>query len=211
MSSRVRLRRDERLDQIIDEATEVIGRSGFHGFSLQEVADRCDMTVGGILHHVGTKEDLLVRVLQRRDDQDMGAVSGTADAQFHGQIPVETTSVEAAVQILDRIVERNSQQPAMVRLYAILRQESLDDGHPAHDYFRDRDAQALYGFGHLFERYADDSESLARQLLALMGGLEEQWLREPDAVDLVAEWRKARRAVLSSALTDPTDFNAWSG
>jgi hypothetical protein len=37
--------------------------------------------------------------------------------------------------------------------------------------------------------------SLARQLLALMSGLEEQWLHHLDTVDLVQEWDRAMTTI----------------
>ncbi|MFF4763190.1 hypothetical protein [Streptomyces sp. NPDC001292] len=42
-----------------------------------------------------------------------------------------------------------------------------------------------------FTGQVEEPRSTARQLLAVMGGLEEQWLREPGGVDLVAEWDRA--------------------
>jgi hypothetical protein len=36
-----------------------------------------------------------------------------------------------------------------------------------------------------------------RQVLALMGGLEDQWLRDPAAVDLVREWDRAMDTIVT--------------
>jgi hypothetical protein len=44
--------------------------------------------------------------------------------------------------------------------------------------------------------------SMARQLLALMSGLEEQWLRDPDSMDLVQEWDRAMETIATS-VTSP--------
>jgi hypothetical protein len=45
---------------------------------------------------------------------------------------------------------------------------------------------------------ADHPDSLARQVLALMGGLEDQWLRDLAAVNLVREWDRAMDTVITS-------------
>jgi AcrR family transcriptional regulator len=39
------LPRAERRQQIITEATRIIGQRGYYGFSMQELADSCGLTV----------------------------------------------------------------------------------------------------------------------------------------------------------------------
>ncbi|GAA4531265.1 hypothetical protein GCM10023160_33460 [Brachybacterium paraconglomeratum] len=105
-----------------------------------------------------------------------------------------------SVDLLHRLVVRNATQPEIVRLYSILRVESLYPGHLAHDYFRDRDASVLRSFATLFTGHVTTPEAFARQLLALMGGLEEQWMRDPGGIDFVAEWDAAMATLLGGAL-----------
>ncbi len=97
---------------------------------------------------------------------------------------------------LRRTVERNSTQLELVRLYSMLRTESLFAGYPVYEYFRDRDERVLSTFGRMLDGTVEDPAPTARQLLALMGGLEEQWLRSPDVFDPVARWERAVAAVL---------------
>lgn len=54
-------------------------------------------------------------------------------------------------------------------------------------FLRQRDSAVLSAFRSMFEAKVDDSASLAHHLLALIGGLEEQWLRTPDELDLISE------------------------
>lgn len=177
------MRTAERRRQILDEAIEIVGRRGYYGFSVQEVAETCGLTVAGVLHHFGTKENLLIALLEDRDRRDAEAVQCQ-------------NRPATALQVLHDIVVRNSTQPELVRLYTVLRSEALYQEHPAYDYFRVRDQQALDSFADLTTGLTDDPRSTARQLLALMGGLEEQWLRFPDDVDLVAEWDRAMTRIL---------------
>ncbi|MBB3676373.1 TetR/AcrR family transcriptional regulator [Modestobacter versicolor] len=184
---------EERRRQILDEATRIVGQRGFYGFSVQAVADACGLTVAGLLHHVGSKDGLLVALLQDRDRRDAAAVAGELGA---GLDDLDGSSVEAMVAVLHAVVARNTTQPEIVRLYSMLRTESLYAGHPAHEYFRERDARVLQTFTRLCTGHVEHPASTARQLLAVMGGLEEQWLRAPDDVDLVAEWDRAVQRLL---------------
>ena len=42
---------------------------------------------------------------------------------------------------------------------------------------------------------SDQPEVLARQIVAMMDGLQIQWLRNPQTIDLVQEWRAAAEAL----------------
>jgi AcrR family transcriptional regulator len=193
--SGTRLSAEQRRRQIIDEAVRVVGRRGYYGFSVQEVAERCGLTVAGVLHHVGTKHGLLIAVLEDRDRRDHEAVTGGASFEAL-PAPPEQMSIAEVGALLRRHVVRNAAQPELVRLYSMLRAESLYAGHPAYAYFRDRDESTLAKFTRLLTGKVDEPRSGARQLLALMGGLEEQWLRDPEGMDLVAEWDRAAVRVL---------------
>ncbi|MDO8108343.1 helix-turn-helix domain-containing protein [Isoptericola sp. b441] len=187
-----------RRQQILDEATRIIGQRGYFGFSVQEVADSCGLTQAGLLHHVGSKDQLLTAVLEERDARDVAALGGLME-QYAVDALADAFEIglEDAVDCLHRLVERNASQPEIVRLYSVLRNESLEPGHPSHQFFRDRDARALRFFRQLFVATVAEPGSFARQVLALMGGLEEQWLRAPDEVDLVAEWDRAMAVLVA--------------
>ncbi|SFD40325.1 TetR/AcrR family transcriptional regulator [Streptomyces aidingensis] len=191
-AERTRLPQAERRRQILRAATRIVGQRGYYGFSMQDVADACSMTVAGVLHHVGTKDGLLIALLQERDRRDLAAVTGDGSrAGLPGEL-----SLARFRELLRGFVVRNSTQPELVRLYSMLRTESLYRGHPAYEYFRERDARVLADFTRAVTGKVPEPLSTARQLLALMGGLEEQWLRDPDAFDLVAEWDRAAGRVL---------------
>jgi AcrR family transcriptional regulator len=192
-----RVPRAQRRQQIIDEATRIIGQRGYYGFSMQELADGCGLTVAGLLHHVGSKEDLLVALLQARDQRDRDALGGWARARQDGP---DQPTLQDSVDALHQVVVRNAGQPELVRLYSMLRAESLYPGHPAREYFRARDEDVLRAFARQFAGLTGNPDSLARQILALMGGLEDQWLRDPAAVDLVREWDRAMDTIVASLM-----------
>ena len=177
--------------QIVDEAIRVIGQRGYHGFTVQELAQRCALTNGGVLYHFGSKEKLLVAVLEERDRriaETITPASAGFPSQKSGRREIPLT---AALQVLRLIIARCVTQPELVRLYAVLQSESLDHTHPAHDYFLRREAMVLTEFTQIVAPHVAEPRSTARQIHALMDGLSLQWLREKQAFDLVAEWDRA--------------------
>ncbi|MBY8861802.1 TetR/AcrR family transcriptional regulator [Nocardia sp. CA2R105] len=194
-----RVRREDRRAQILAEAIRIIGRRGYYGFSVQELADGCGLTVAGVLHHVGTKEKLLIALLEERDRRDTEAVIEQLEQEL-GRAP----TVADARRALRTVVARNRTQPEIVRLHTMLRSESLYREHPAHEYFRNRETQVLDAFTRLVEGLGlpGAPRSVARHLIATMTGLEEQWLRCPDDIDLVAEWDQAVARILPASSED---------
>lgn len=191
--SDTRMRQVDRRRQIFDEATRIVGRRGYYGFSVQELADSCGLTVAGVLHHVGTKEKLLIALLEDRDRRDAAAITGGQS----GPVP-DIATVEDLRRVLHDLVVRNSTQPELVRLFTVLRSEALYRDHPAYDYFLDRDRRAVEALarGTAQTGPAEQAHSTARQLLAAMCGLEQHWLRFPDEIDLVAEWDRMAAKLL---------------
>ena len=188
----MRLPAAERRGQIIEVTTRLIAERGFWGLSMQDVADGCGLTVPGLLHHVGSKDRLLLAVLDHRDAEDARAlVAELGPFEWPYPLPpgVDLRRLCAA------LVRRNAAQPEIVRLFAVLEAESLAPGHPAHAYFVTRQERALAAFTTVAGGSGDRPSSLARQVMALMDGLQIQWLRDPEGTDLVAEWEIAAEAL----------------
>jgi AcrR family transcriptional regulator len=185
---RTRLPAAQRRRQILDATTRLIGDRGFWALSMQDVADACGLTVPGLLHHVGSKDRLLLAVLHHRDEEDFRSLAGQLGVDledWQGRWPSQVTLPRAC----EALVRRNATQPEIVRLFSVLQAESLAPDHPASAYFAERQQRALSGFAALAEGRTPDPLSLARQVMAVMDGLQIQWLRDPDATDLVAEWQ----------------------
>jgi AcrR family transcriptional regulator len=174
---RSRLPAGQRREQIIAAATALVAERGFWGLSMQDVADECGLTVPGLLHHVGSKDGLLIAVLEHRDAEDARSVGEPR--------PRGVRDLCAA------LVRRNAGQPEIVRLFAVLAAESLAPDHPAHDYFAARQRTVLDSLATLAAPVCAEPEALARQIMATMDGLQLQWLRDPAGTDLVAMWQAA--------------------
>ncbi|WP_022867568.1 TetR/AcrR family transcriptional regulator [Schaalia vaccimaxillae] len=196
MTKRIRLKAEDRVTSIVEEASRLISLKGYFGFTIAALAQQCGLSNAGLLHHIGSKEQVLQMVLDDRDDRDLAVM-----AKVGGDIDWETVesgqanlSVHTAVKMLHALVKHNETQPMIVRLYAILRNESLAVEHPSHDYFIARDAWSLRLLEGMFTK-TDHAQALSRELLALMGGLEEQWLRDP-SLSLIDLWDEAVNVLL---------------
>ncbi len=194
----VRMRTADRRRQILDEATRIVGQRGYYGFSVQELADSCGLTVAGVLHHVGTKEKLLMMLLDERDRRDAEAIIDRVEGDLDEL--TDSLTLGRVLRVLHEIVVRNSEQPELVRLFTVLRSEALYREHPAYDYFRARDLHVVESFTRMITHLdtVGEPRATARQLLALMAGLKEQWLRFPDEFDLVTEWDRAAIKLLAT-------------
>jgi len=181
---------------ILDEAMALFGEVGYRSASLRGIAARSGITHPGLLHHFPTKQALLLAVLAHRDQVDA--------ARF-------ALDHEVGVAVLDSLVELtalNVTRPGIVELYCVLSAEATAREHPAHEYFAARYARTVScltdAFTHAVtvgDAPADlDPASAARRLVALMDGLQVQWLLDRDGVDMVADLRTH----LSGQLTRPT-------
>ncbi|WNI15377.1 TetR/AcrR family transcriptional regulator [Actinacidiphila sp. ITFR-21] len=179
---RTRADRAERRGEIIQAATEVIAERGYRGATLACVAERVGLTQQGLMHHFPTKEALLVAVLEARDQWDM------ASAALHGHAwPLE---------VVASLVEYNATRPGIVQAFTVLAGDSVTEGHPAQEYFRERYAWVRDGGADaLRAEYGDrlpgglTPERAATLLAAVMDGLQVQWLLDPGAVDMPAAFR----------------------
>ncbi len=174
-----------RREDILAAAVAVYAEAGYHGSSLREIAKRAGITHAGLLYYFPTKEALLAAVLERRD---------TDDTQR------EQLAVPPGREWLSHLValsEYNTRHPGIVDLYTRLAAEAVAADHPAHAYFqrhyrlaRDHAVESfrvLAGRGEL--RAGVDPEHAGLGLVALMDGLQVQWLTAPDEVDVVGTLR----------------------
>ena len=171
-----------RREQIIDEAIRIIGRRGYYGFGLQELAQRCGLSKAGLLYHFQSKDQLLsavIEVLERREIQVMGPLAAQASAR---------PSAASVMNVLQTMVARGITEPELARFYTIMYSESLHPEHPAHAAFRARQAKVLDLFAKVLAPYVAKPRMTARQLFALLQGLALQWHRENQSFDVVAAW-----------------------
>jgi AcrR family transcriptional regulator len=156
----------------------VFGSRGYHNGSLIEIATQAGMTHAGVLHHFGSKEQLLIALLEYRDDADVANLEG-----HHAP---------GGPAFLDHLVltaRENTARPGIIQAYAVLSGESVTEGHPAQQFFRGRLAGLRTMLAAALEEAADGApaDEIARAaaaIIATMDGLQMQWLLEPKAVQM---------------------------
>jgi AcrR family transcriptional regulator len=172
--------------EIVRASFEVFSVGGYHASSLREIADRVGLTQAGILHHFANKWELLEAVLTLRDEEAV-AVTGVNEAN---------PGLETMRGFL-RLIEHNLREPGIVELYCVLSAESTSVNHPAHAYFRKRYDWTVSvvadAYGDMLMRGeihpGIDPRSAAVRTIAIMDGLQVQWLLDRDAIDMREEVR----------------------
>jgi AcrR family transcriptional regulator len=192
---RVRGKPADRREQILDEAVRLIGERGYYGFSIREVAHRCQLTDPGLLHYFGSKEKLLIAALEdcdRKGREEVRAMSGLGPV-------AEQLTLEQLRAVFQTIIRRNSARPELMRFYATLRAEAMSADHPAHAFFKKRHATIVENFARSIADHAALPQSTALLLQSMMRGLEMEWMRAGQAFDLMAEWDRAFDLLIPAA------------
>jgi len=182
-----------RRQEILDAAVEVFSSAGFHKGSLRDVADRVGLSQAGLLHHFPSKEHLLQAVLTWRDDN--------ARVRLGEPLPEGIDMLRGMVNL----AEYNASTPELVELHVILSAEGTSADHPIHDYFVGRYALVFDMIRAAFEdaqarnqlQPGVDCASAARTLIALMDGLQVQWLLHRDEVDMAGDLRRYVQSLLT--------------
>jgi AcrR family transcriptional regulator len=180
--------------EILDQAMALFGEVGYRGASLREIATRCGLSHPGLLHHFPTKQSLLLAVLEHRDEVDSA----------------ELLSGRTGLAVLRGLVDLtvlNATRPGIVELFTVLSGEATAAGHPAHAYFAQRYQTTVRTVELAYEQARADgvlqpgieATAAARQFVALMDGLQIQWLLSHRRLDMAG----ILRAHLQAQLTVP--------
>jgi len=94
-AARTDARVHRRRRQILDAATEVMSRSGFHATAMQAVAERAGISVGLIYQYFGNKDDLLLAVIVDILEDFRDQVPAAIDAA--GDDPIERFTATSVV------------------------------------------------------------------------------------------------------------------
>src|SRR5690554_5274750 len=108
----------ERRKRILEAASEVFGEKGYVKGSLADIAERVGMTHAGVLHHFGSKDQLLLAVLAHRD---------TTDVEH-----LEDQHIPDGLELFKHLVrtaERNESRVGIVQVFAVLSAESRSEEH----------------------------------------------------------------------------------
>ncbi len=117
-------------DDILDAAAQVIRQKGFHGASMADIAEAVNLQKASLYHHVTSKQEILLELLDRGLDLLIEQVSVIADQPLS---PDE--KLRHMVQTYLRLLAENSDLSAVL----LFEHRSLDtDQHKRHIPNRDR-------------------------------------------------------------------------
>ncbi|WP_062201767.1 TetR/AcrR family transcriptional regulator [Demequina salsinemoris] len=183
-------------DRLLDAATELFAERGYRSVTLADVAARCDVAEASVQHDFPSVGALATAVLARRDEVSprRGLVSGLSGRRL--------------LSALCGVVGDNTAERDLVALFAAVSVDAIADDHASHDYFEARYAAVSVWIADAFAEVAaegglrDGVEPMraARQMIALMDGMQIQWLYDPhvDMVDPV-------RGFLDLQLVEPIE------
>ncbi|WP_349723288.1 TetR/AcrR family transcriptional regulator [Microbacterium sp. KR10-403] len=197
LGARMRPATQRKHAEILQAAMDVFGSKGSTNGTLADIAEQAGMTHAGVLHHFGSKQNLLLAVLSYRDQTD---VAELADQHIPGGPELFLHLVRTALA--------NAQRPGIVQVYTVLSAESVTDDHPGRPYFEER-YRVLRGdvataFRELCAQEGVTStetvDAASAAILAVMDGLQLQWLLDPSAVDLAHASEFAIRSIVNGVL-----------
>ncbi|KQR53653.1 TetR family transcriptional regulator [Leifsonia sp. Leaf336] len=188
---------ERRRTEILRAAIETFGTKGSTNGTLTDIAEQVGMTHAGVLHHFGSKNNLLLEVLEFRDRDD---VAHLADRHIPGGPALFAHLVATA--------QRNSLRPGIVQVFTVLSAESVTEDHPATEYFQERYRNLRLEIDAAFralcaQEGVTEPETIdkgAASILAVMDGLQLQWLLDPTAVDLAGASEFAIEAIVNGVL-----------
>ncbi|HKS98184.1 MAG TPA: TetR/AcrR family transcriptional regulator [Rugosimonospora sp.] len=161
-------------------ALDSFAEHGYERASLRDIARRAGLTHAGLLHHFRDKDELLAAALTERDAQDVRRSTEAAAAGLSG------------AERLTQALRHNLESPELVRTWAVLSAAASSPEHPAHAYFTCRYAQVREAAAaELRDATAGqpgtavDAQTAATLILAVLDGLQLQWLLDPH-LDIVA-------------------------
>lgn len=178
-----RVRRD-RTNEILETATRLFAEHGFQGATIAQVAQAVGLTEAGVLHYFPSKVKLLEGVLDYREKEDQKKYLAMAN--------LNDPEVSEMLRVLQQLVADNQQKPAIIRLFTVLVAESIRPDHPSHEYFVNRYNRGRQFYGQVFKQLQDDGQirkdvdpiQIGSLFMAIMDGLQTQWLLDPKGVDM---------------------------
>ncbi len=163
-------------DEILRAGLRVFTEKGYLKTSIRDLAEAANLSQAGLLHYFGSKEELLVAILARREEEDAVA-EGQTDA----------------IDYFFEVIRKNVDVPGLAQLFATMSTAAIATDHPAHGFFLERYTTARTHLGDSVRlRQAEgrldpslDPTMLASLLIAAADGLQVQWLVD-DSVDMPA-------------------------
>lgn len=171
----------------IQAAIELFSTRGYNKSSVAEVASRTGLSQSGLLHHFPTKTALLTAVLEQREREDSEFLFGEGDPPMGW----------AAFDSLVALVARNSTRPEWIGLFVRVSAEATEPNHPANQWMLDHYTSMREWLSRAVEEGKRTGEihpdapvqAIVRNTIAILDGLQQQWVAQPHSMSMVAELR----------------------
>jgi len=191
-----RVRRN-RTNEILETATRLFAEHGFQGATLAQVAEAVGLTEAGVLHYFPSKVHLLQSVLEYHEQKDIETYLETIER--------DNKSATELFALLETLIAENEKITGLIQLFTVLVSESIRSDHPSHDYFveryrRGREMYVTQFFKLLKNKIRPDVDlnELATLIMAVMDGLQIQWLLDPKKVDMVGTFKLFSKTIVES-------------
>lgn len=205
-STRTRPATRQKRTDILKAAVEIFGNKGYTNGTLADIAEQVGMTHAGVLHHFGSKQKLLLEVLAYRDQAD---VADLVEQHIPGGPELFLHLVRTAFA--------NARRAGIVQVYTVLSAESVTDDHPARAFFEERYTtlrrEVSTAFAELCaQEGVTEPETVAAasaSILAVMDGLQMQWLLHPEVIELGDASEFAIRAIVNAVLRPGPELESY--
>lgn len=165
-----------RRQQIIDTALAQFAERGVDSASMRVLSDAIGVSTATLSHYFASRDELLVEVYRA-----------------HEQRTAERLHDAGAVEVIAESAEHNLSIPGLVRLYATLTTDALQDSHPVTREFVTERFRVLRQVLSDRIRRAQDAGTVAAEIdpadaaalvIAASDGLQVQWLLDPEEIDM---------------------------
>lgn len=176
VKGQVQRRGVERRKAIVQAALDLFTLRGARGTSVADIAEQVGISAPAVLHHFGTKNDLLLAVVEERDRRGEPVL---LDLIGDGGLKGFSRMVEAA--------QDYEKERGLMACYVVLEAENLQKGDIAHEYFVERAevlravmADCIMKGQARGEIRADvDPEAKGAEIVAFLSGAAVQWSLDP--------------------------------
>ncbi|WP_251451126.1 TetR/AcrR family transcriptional regulator [Microbacterium sp. Marseille-Q6648] len=168
---------------VLDTALRILAERGFDATTLQLIADEVGRSKAGLLHHFGSRENLMLEIVRHRDDVNRARFPADPDGGFGAS---------------EDLVAHNATVPGLVALFAVVSALAASDTSDTdrREYFIARYERNREAFARRLSQEqqagtirADvDPHVAASLLIATMDGLQVQWLLD-ERVDMAEHLR----------------------
>ncbi|KPI02247.1 MULTISPECIES: TetR/AcrR family transcriptional regulator [Streptomyces] len=183
---------ETRREEILEAALRVFAERGFRGTSIDAVAERAGLTRQGVLHYFPSKKKLFMALLRFREKLNREHLEGHDDKD-------DWPGMLAAAVAYDHTY------PCLAQVHSVMLAEGVTGAAPAQQYLHDHyeTMQALM-IAQLTERYGErlpsglSPRAAARAMLAMLDGMQQQWLLDGEQDDYPEIMRDVLSVLLGS-------------